>query len=282
MSDGPTAGRGPSAQFVFIVAISAGFGAFSVAEAGVITWSGNTFIHGVTPSVGWAAGAQSGSTVDAATGVTMTATHARVNSTAGPNNMSLQPFGGPAGSPTFLYWAITSDYTQNVNGNPPGTPTDYSTMTLSFSSAVTVTGFAIRDVDDGTNTSWQDFVAVRASNVATNVGVTYTLGDNGNNQDLHTRHGLNGVLGVNNLNYASTDPNAALADVGTNFGGAITTMTITFLQGPQGSSAANHLIFLSNLTITQAPEASSFSLVGIAAGIGGLIAWRKIRKSPVV
>lgn len=245
--------------FTRIALTCTAFATFSVAEGGVITWSGNTWNHGGTPSVGWAAGAQSGTTLDAATGVTLTATHTRVNSNAGTNNMSLQPFGAGATPPRLLYWAITSDYEGG------GTLDDYSTMTLSFSSAVTVTGFSIRDVDDGAGTSWQDFVAVRAQNGATNVGVTYALGNGGADQDLHTRFGLNGVLGVNDLNYPSTDPNAANADVGITFGGAITTMTVTFLQGPQGSSANNHLIFLNNLTITPVPESSTYGMIGFAA-----------------
>jgi len=264
---------GRKSSYTFIAWMSAAFATFNVAEAGVITWSGNTWNHGGTPSVGWAAGAQSGSTVDAATNVTMTATHQRFNSNAGANNMSLQPFGAGTAAPRFLYWAITSDYTANA-ANPA---TDYSTMTLSFSTAVTVTGFAIRDVDDGTGTSWQDFVAVRAQNGAANVGVTYALGNGGADQDLHTRHGLNGVLGVNDLNYASTSANAANGDVGISFGGAITTMTVTFLQGAGGSQGANHLIFLNNLTVTQAPEASTFVLVGVAGAAAAFISRRRKR-----
>jgi hypothetical protein len=249
--------------FTRIALACTAFATFSVAEGGVIMWSGNTFNHtaygGSGASSGWQAGMQGGSTLDTASGVTMTAVHQRVNSNAGTNNMSLQPFGAGATPPTFLYWAITSDYEGG------GTLDDYSTMTLSFSSAVTVTGFAIRDVDDGGGTSWQDFVAVRAQNGATNVGVTYALGNGGTDQDLHARFGLNGVLGVNDLNYPSTDPDAANADVGITFGASITTMTVTFLQGPQGSQAANHLIFLNNLTITPVPEPSTYGMIGLAA-----------------
>ena len=268
---------GRKSSYTFIAWMSAAFATFNVAEAGVITWSGNTFNHsafgGSGASAGWQAGMQGGSTLDAVSGVTMTAVHQRVNSNAGANNMSLQPFGAGATPPRFLYWAITSDYEAGA------TLDDYSTMTLTFTSAVTVTGFAIRDVDDGTGTSWQDFVAVRAQNGAANVGVSYTLGNGGADQDLHTRFGLNGVLGVNDLNYPSTDPNAANADVGVTFGGAITTMTVTFLQGAGGSQAANHLIFLSNLTVTPVPEPSTLVLVGLVGAAAALVSRRRKRRA---
>jgi hypothetical protein len=268
-----TAFRGFIAEFALLLAVAATVGAFNVAEAGVITWSGNTFNHsaygGSGSSAGWQTGILGGTTTDTS-GVTMTAFQTKFGTMAGgANNMQVLAFGALG---NFLRWDAVTDYSSNAT-NPA---VNYSTITLNFSSAVTVTGFGLRDVDDGSGTSWQDFIAVSAVNGAANVGVSYNLSAGGN-QQLATRHGLSGVLGINGFNPSGQ----ATADVGFTFGGALTSMTVTFLQGPGGSSAQQHLIFLNNLTVTSVPEASTLTLVGMAGAFGVILRWRRKRRSAV-
>lgn len=248
------------AQFVLLSAIFAWLSAFNRAEAGVITWSGNTWNHtafgGNAANVGWQTGMQGGTTTDTS-GVSLTVQHQRFGTAAAStNNMSLQPGNGS----NLLYWSATGDYDTNV-----GAPSNYGTVTLTFSSAVTVTNFGLRDVDDGTGTSWQDFISVRALNGASSVGVTYNRADT-TNQQLSTQHGMSGVLGINNINKTDADDTG---NVGFTFAGAVTSLQITFLDGPGGASAVQHHIMLQNLTITPVPEASSLVLGGLALGLFG-------------
>jgi len=269
-----TAFRGFIAELALVLALAAGLGHFTRAEAGVITWSGNTWDHsafgGSAASAGWQAGMQGGTTTDGA-GVTMTMQHTRFGTAAaGAGNMNLQAFGGLG---SYLMWSATNDYT---GGNANNAPKNYGTVTLAFNTTVAVTGFGLRDVDDGTGTSWQDFVSVSASNGGTNVGVTYNRSDT-TNQQLSTYRGMSGVLGVNDVN-RNNDP---IADLGFTFAGGLTTMTITYLQGPDGSDATLHYVFLMNLTVTPVPEASTLTLVGLAGAFGGFVHWRRKRRSAV-
>jgi hypothetical protein len=185
-------------------------------SADVITWSGNVWDHssfgGSAASSGWQAGMQGGTTADAS-GITMTMQHVRFGTaTAGSGNMSLQAFGATS----YLLWSATNDFTSGG-----GTASNYGTVQITFSSPVLVSGFGLRDVDDGAGTQWQDFVSVSASNGGSNVGVTYSLGDPVN-QTLSTHHGLNGVLGIKDVN---RDPGNTTADLGFSFASAVNSIT---------------------------------------------------------
>jgi hypothetical protein len=79
------------------------------------------------------------------------------------------------------------------------------------------------------------------------------------------------VLGINNVNYTGGNPNAF---VGLSFGGPVTSLTVYFFQGPQGTGATGgHIIVLDNITITPVPEASTLALCGV-----GMLAFVGLRR----
>src|SRR5687767_14386799 len=126
-----TARRGIIAELALLLGVAAGVGHFNSAEAGVITWSGNTFNHtaygGGAASAGWQTGILGGTTTDTS-GVTMTAFQTRFGSMAGgSNNMQVLAFGALG---NYLRWDAVTDYSANAT-NPA---VNYSTVTMNFSS----------------------------------------------------------------------------------------------------------------------------------------------------
>src|SRR5258706_479076 len=110
--------------------------------------------------------------------------------------------------------------------------------------------------------TWQDFISVSAMNGGGAVGVTYNRGDT-TNQQLSTQHGMAGVLGIGDVNKTDADDTG---NVGFTFASAVTSLRITFLDGPGGASAVQHHIMMQNLTITPVPEASSVVFGGLGLG----------------
>jgi hypothetical protein len=151
--------------------------------------------------------------------------------------------------------------------NPGGSLVNYATFTINFLSDVNLANGAltIQDVDNGSASTWQDFVAVRAFRNGIPVSVTYSILAA---HQLQTMFGYQGVRGTSSVPNSGTGQ--ANGDVGVNFGSSLDQIIIYYFQGPAVTSGtgADHGVWLKDISYTSAvPEPST----NVMLGIGGLL-----------
>ncbi len=126
---------------------------------------------------------------------------------------------------------------------------NYVALRIAFIQAVNVLPFVIGDVDRTSpeGTSWEDFIAVTAMNGAAPVPVSYTTSPGANT--LHTRFGLSGVLGTDIVANDAEGGNVIVTPTG-----PMTSLTIYFLQGPNGTGGAAHGVWMRDIEYNPAAE----------------------------
>jgi hypothetical protein len=152
--------------------------------------------------------------------------------------------------------------------NTGGTLQNYATLSINFASAVDFANGAltIQDVDFGSATTWQDFVAVQAFRNGVAVSVSYSILGAHQPQTMFGYQGVRGIASTPN-----TGVGQANGDVGVNFGGSLDEIIIYYFQGPALTSGtgADHGVWLKDISYTSAvPEPSTNTMMGIGGVLG--------------
>jgi hypothetical protein len=241
--------------------------------ADTIDWDGGNWNGGTAN--GYTSGSPTGTTTGGAVTVnwalfgTADGTHSALPSPPGIQPQVLTSVGvGGAGNGVLTLGTS--------NDRNPGGLANYTTLTLNFSTLVSLANGAltIQDVDFNSTISWQDFIAVQAFNGASSVGVTYTTtAANG----TVSHKGLNGVQGLSNV--PNSGVSQANANVGVNFAGDLDMIVIYLFQGPAVVSGVgtDHAVWLKDIEYTPAaspvPEPSTITM-GLAGTVLCLLASR--------
>jgi hypothetical protein len=227
------------------------------------TWDHSAF-GGPASNAGWGNGFLGGTSIDSGSGLTATVSLVAFG-TAVRVAPSLERQATTDTNETFVRGFVTTDF------NSGATLDNYVVFRVQFSTAVAVGPIRIYDVDDTTGAAWQDFVSVRPYLNGVLQPVAYSV-SNATNQRIRDASnpylGQQGVMGINGVNQVTN----TLADAFATVGSDITSYDIVFTQGPQGSSAIQHLIGLYPV-IAQIPEPGATAL----AGVGLMLLWVRSR-----
>lgn len=239
----------------FLMALSLGL--MSAQAQLVIDWNSNAWDTGTF---------QNGATLEN-NGISATVNWAAAGSTdplAGDNLTVSTVLSGGTGIPSLR---LQQENDRNSN---PSVLTNFSTLTIEFSTEISLaTAFTVFDVDQGSTTTWIDFIFIEAFSggmSGTPRTVAYTPTVTGN--ELSTQYSRAGVLGTSNI--LNTTPGA---NVGVSIMGTFDFLRLTFTQSSAltSGSGSSHGIGISN--ISSIPEPSTSAFLFSALGVACIIIW---------
>lgn len=230
--------------------------------APVISWGSGTWTNngGVTYQTGYNDSSTSGSTTTDGTltvGVAWSS-YGTATGVSGENLTVSNVLSAGLSNPPSLRL-------QQNNDSNSGTMSNYTKLTLTFPTLVTLTSsFIIYDVDRvASGLSWADFVSVVATNNGSAVTTVYTVSPSYNQTTTYL--GYDGVQGIASASNTSSQGNLLIS-----FGGqAFDKIEIIFSQR-SGYGSSSHGIGISNIGLTLVPEPASSSLVVLAGLVLGL------------
>ncbi len=174
-------------------------------------------------------------------GVTLTSSATSTGATA--QNVTIQN-----GTPTGSIYPSVVRFQMTAPNNTENSAT--MAMTMTFSVPVYNVSFRVTDIDGGPTYNdgnrFNDFVYATANGgtLPTSVGLT-------NNAFLEYSAALGRVRTIQTLNTGTTNSDG---DATFNFAGPVTSITVTYRNGPSAAAPTNQWVFLDDITFFRAPQ----------------------------